>query len=138
RRARISSQCLKRAIRVAARSHELLPPEHLGVRTKKLKQLLQERLQQRDPAEAELKIEAALAAAGLKLTDDGKTQYLLFLGENEIQALAALIDQHWDGLVTVSGEKKSKKDAKAGVPQEIIKKINDTLDGGRAVDVALF
>lgn len=88
------------------------------MRTKRLKALLLERLAGRDPAEAEGKIETALAAAGLKLKDDGKTEYLLFLGEAEIAGFAALIEQRWDelGSAAPAGEKKGKKEAKANVP----------------------
>lgn len=140
RRARVSSQCFKRAIRLTAHEQELVAPEHRGVRTKKLKALLLERLAGRDPAEAEGKIETALAAAGLKLKDDGKTEYLLFLGEAEIAGFAALIEQRWDelGSAAPAGEKKGKKEAKANVPTEVIKQARALLDGGKAVDVALF
>ncbi|MGE4405172.1 type I-E CRISPR-associated protein Cas7/Cse4/CasC [Pseudomonas sp.] len=140
RRARVSSQCFKRAIRLAAQEHELVAPEFRGVRTKKLKALLLERLAGRDPLEAEGKIEVALAAAGLKLKDDGKTEYLLFLGEAEIAGFANLIEQHWDELTgaPAGGEKKSKKEAKASAPAEVMKKAKALLDGGKAVDVALF
>lgn len=137
RRARVSSQCFKRAVRLAASEHELLPQANRGIRTKKLKALLLERLAGRDAEEAGAKIEVALAAAGLKLKDDGKTEYLLFLGEGEVAAFAALIEQHWDEL-PVGGDKKSKKDAKASLPAEIVKKAKALLDGGKAVDVALF
>lgn len=137
RRARVSSQCFKRATRLAAVEHDLVPKAHRGIRTKKLKSLLTERLSGRDADEAGGKIEVALGAAGLKLKDDGKTEYLLFLGENEVAAFATLIDQYWDELL-VGGEKKNKKDAKAGVPAAIVKKAKSLLDGGKAVDVALF
>lgn len=137
RRARISSQCFKRAVRLAAGEHELLPQANRGIRTKKLKMLLLERLVGRDVEEASAKIEVALAAAGLKLKDDGKTEYLLFLGEGEVADFAALIEQHWDELL-IGGDKKSKKDAKASLPAEIVKKAKKLLDGGKAVDVALF
>ena len=137
RRARVSSQCFKRAVRLAASEHELLPQAHRGIRTKKLKALLLERLAGRDAEEAGAKIEVALAAAGLKVKDDAKTEYLLFLGEGEVSAFAALIEQHWDEL-PVGGDKKSKKDAKASLPAEIVKKAKALLDGGKAVDVALF
>lgn len=140
RRARVSSQCFKRAIRLAAQEHELVAPEYRGVRTKKLKALLLERLAGRDLLEAEGKIEVALAAAGLKLKDDGKTEYLLFLGEAEIAGFAALIEQHWDELASApaGGEKKGKKEAKASAPADVVKKAKALLDGGKAVDVALF
>jgi CRISPR system Cascade subunit CasC len=137
RRARVSSQCFKRAVRLSASELELLPPAHRGVRTKKLKDLLVQRLSARPADEAAAKVEAVLAGAGLKLKEDGKTEYLLFLGEGEVAALAALIDQHWDE-VTVSTEKKSKKDAKAGASAELGKKVKALMDGGKAVDVALF
>lgn len=137
RRARVSSQCFKRAVRLAAGEHELLPQANRGIRTKKMKSLLLERLTRRDAEEAAAKIEVALAAAGLKLKDDGKTEYLLFLGVGEVAAFADLIEQHWDEL-PVGGDKKSKKDAKAVIPPEIVKKAKALLDGGKAVDVALF
>ncbi len=138
RRARVSSQCFKRAMRLAVGTHELLPAEHLGVRTKRIRDLLLSKLGHRDADAAKAKIEVALSSAGLKIKDDGKTEYLLFLGEGEIAALAGLIDRHWDELV-VAAEKKSKKDAKASVSPEIGKSVKALLkDGGKAVDVALF
>jgi CRISPR system Cascade subunit CasC len=139
RRARVSSQCFKRAIRLYSRDQQLIPAEYRALRTKKLQALLLERLAGRDQEEAASKIEAALAAAGLKLKDDGKTEYLLFLGEREIAGFAALIEQHWDALVLpAAGEKKSKKESKAAIPPELAKQAKALLDGGKAVDVALF
>lgn len=139
RRSRISSQCLKRAIRVSAATHGLLDPMHRGVRTKKLKDLLLKRLASRSAQEAETRIEAALSAAGLKLKE-GKTEYLLFLGASEIDRLAEMVEQHWDalGAEAVPNEKKSKKEAKANVPPEVVKQAKSLLNGGKAVDVALF
>jgi CRISPR system Cascade subunit CasC len=140
RRARVSSQCFKRAIRLASQEHELVEPQYRGVRTKKLLALLQAKLNGRDAQEAQGKIEAALAAVGLKLKDDGKTEVLLFLGDIEISGLAELIEQHWDELVAspAGGEKKGKKEAKASAPDEVKKKAKALLNGGKAVDVALF
>jgi CRISPR system Cascade subunit CasC len=137
RRARVSSQCFKRAIRLATSEHELLPVDNRAVRTKKLKDVLVRQLDDRDPSEASSKVEAVLAAAGLKLKDDGNTEYLLFLGEGEIAALASLIQEHWDEL-TIGTEKKTKKEAKSSAAPEIGKKVKRLLDGGKAVDVALF
>lgn len=136
RRARVSSQCFKRAIREVARSQSLLPAEFMGVRTMKLKALMLGQLAHRPAEEAAAKIEAALAAAGLKLKDGDKTEYLLFLGEREVSAFSALVDQHWD--VLGSTEKKSKKDAKSSLPKEVLDQAKAILDGGKAVDVALF
>lgn len=137
RRARVSSQCFKRAIRLAAGEHALIPSANLGIRTKKLKALLLERMPECDPEEAGAKIEAALLAAGLAVKDDGKTEYLLFLGEGEVNAFADLIVTHW-GDLTVGGDKKAKKDAKAGAPPAVVKRAEAILNGGQAVDVALF
>ncbi|MFQ2274855.1 type I-E CRISPR-associated protein Cas7/Cse4/CasC [Aeromonas hydrophila] len=139
RRARVSSQCFKRAIRLYSRDQQLIPTEYRALRTKKLQALLLERLSDRDQEEASGKIEAALAAAGLKLKDDGKTEYLLFLGEREIAGFAALIEEHWDALIIpAAGERKGKKESKAAISADLAKQAKALLDGGKAVDVALF
>lgn len=142
RRARVSSQCFKRAVRLLSAEQNLLPATARGVRTKKLLTLLLEHPLLKDRAEPRPRIEIALAAAGLQLDDKGQTQYLLFLGQGEIDSLAALIAEHWDELAppppAKDGKKKSKKEAKAAAPDEVVKKAKRLLDGGKAVDVALF
>lgn len=140
RRARVSSQCFKRAIRLKAEEMGYIPTENQGVRTKKLKSLLQQRLSELGHTESASQIEAALAASGLKLKDDGKTEYLLFLGKGEIAALAQIIHEHWDQLASAvpAGDKKSKKDAKAAGPEGLGKAMKAILNGQKAVDVALF
>lgn len=140
RRARVSSQCFKRAIRLNSADAASIPEENQGVRTKKLKQLLEKRLAELGREDAGARIEAALAAAGLKLKDDGKTEYLLFLGQGEIEALAQLVHGHWDALAAspAADAKKTKKEAKAGLPTETGKEVKALLDGKKAVDVALF
>lgn len=140
RRARVSSQCFKRAIRLNSAEGATIPEMNQGVRTKKLKQLLETRLAALGRMDADARIEAALAAAGLKLKEDGKTEYLLFLGQGEIEAFAQLIHGHWDALATApaADAKKTKKEAKAGLPPEIVKEAKALLDGKKAVDVALF
>jgi CRISPR system Cascade subunit CasC len=147
RRGRISSQCLKRAMReyVRTTNGKLLPDEALALRTKRVSQDLVRTLKTkgRDEGEAAQKVTIALGGVGLKVEDDGKTQYLLFLGRSEIERLAALIDEHWDTLTLPEEyEKKkgkaAKKAAKAAVPSEIAGALRAVLDGGKAVDVALF
>jgi CRISPR system Cascade subunit CasC len=140
RRARVSSQCFKRAIRLSAHDQAVIEPQYQGVRTKKLKQLLEQALVERGQSEAGSRIEVALSAAGLKLKDDGKTEYLLFLGNSEIASFADLINNHWDALGSAvpSGEKKGKKESKANAPAEVVKQAKTLLNGGKAVDVALF
>src|SRR5271157_4973033 len=76
RRARVSSQCFKRAIRLATNIQGMIDPNFQGVRTQKLFRMLTELLAKRGRSEAQGRIEVALNAAGLKLKDDHKTEYL--------------------------------------------------------------
>ncbi len=149
RRGRISSQCLKRAAREYVRDHpDGLPHEAMALRTKRLVQVLVEQLKAkgRGEEEAQQKVEQALGGMGLKVDAEGKTQYLLFLGKQEVAKIADLIDRHWDGLVAPQTEeegskkkaKDAKKAAKEAVPDEIKKALGSVLDGGKALDVALF
>jgi len=141
RRARVSSQCFKRATRRSVADSTMLSPEFQAVRTKKLKFMLDNRLRDLGRDDAGSRIDEALAGAGLKIKGDGKTEYLLFLGHGEIEGLAQLIHKHWDVLGTTppaSEAKKSKKDARAAVPSEVVKEAKGLLDGKKAVDIALF
>jgi CRISPR system Cascade subunit CasC len=115
RRARVSSQCFKRAIRLNAADGAAIPTEYTGVRTKKLKHLLVSRLAELGREECGAKVDEALAGAGLKLKDDGDTEYLLFLGRGEVEDFAQLINKYWDALgnAPVVEGKRSKKEAKA-------------------------
>lgn len=143
RRARVSSQCFKRSVRLHLGQQGMLAPAALGVRTKKLKQLLAAALAEKGLADADGRIAVALEAAGLTLDDKGATQYLLFLGRGEVQALADMIQTHWDALAPAAAApaepgKRTKKQAKADAPDEVKKAVKRLLDGGKAVDVALF
>ena len=145
RRARVSSQCFKRAVRLQASDVGSIAVGDRGVRTKKLLALLTEQLKATghiDAAESRPRVERALSAAGLKLGDDGKTEYLLFLGQREIDAFATLIHEYWNDLARMPADdgksKKSKKEAKADAPDAVKQKAQRLLDGGKAVDVALF
>lgn len=154
RRARISSQCYKRAIRQTFGSQGLIEPDKLASRTKRLVDELSRRLIDRgkDQELARRVVENILNGIELKTKDDGKTQYLLFLGQTEIEKLSQLCFDYWDKLVEIvpqapandeTGAKKTKsKDAKKesakAIPSEIKKATLNVLDGGRAVDLALF
>ncbi|WP_338760720.1 type I-E CRISPR-associated protein Cas7/Cse4/CasC [Nocardia vulneris] len=103
-RARVSSQAWKRASRLMFR--ELLDPDTLGVRTKRVAELLGERINALAPgtADAETLAAQALTAAGIKLEkpkrakkrdepspdEAEQSQYLLFLSASQIDRLAAL------------------------------------------------
>lgn len=154
RRARISSQCIKRAIRTCFRDRQLLPRESLASRTKRAVDALSAMLERRGrPAtEARTVVQAALAGAGLAVDADGKTQYLLFLSDAEMAAVANICDRYWDQLKAAALEaaaddesagrrqsgRDAKKQARAAVPPEVRGEILAALDGGRAADLALF
>ena len=148
RRARISSQCLKRSIRTAFRDEHLLPADDLARRTKRVVDEVVGRLAAagRKAEEAQPIVEAALGGIGLSVDDEARTQYLLFIGEREIAALTDLCKTHWDALDAVgkveSGEGRSerqrKRAAKDAVPANIAAAFKQSVDGGRAADLALF
>ena len=130
RRARISSQCLKRAARLHFSSAELLTHDELASRTKNVAGQIAALLKTARPDEYDKAIEATFAEMKFKLKkrkEDGQLQseFLLFLGHREVENLAAVVDKYFDDWV---GGKPS-KEAKAAVEACI---------GSPAVDVALF
>jgi CRISPR system Cascade subunit CasC len=150
RRARVSSQCIKRAVRAhfagSARSGGLAADD-IGSRTKRILEALTAALEARgrSPAEAEQKVRVALGAMELAVKEDGKSEYLLFLGRREIAGIAEVIDRNWDRIVApdavpAEGKKagKTKKQAAQGADPELKKALDKVFDGGKAVDVALF
>lgn len=149
RRARISSQCIKRSIRTHFKKQQLLTKEQSALRTLRLRDEIQARLVEagKDEVQALQVAEVALRGWGLGLKGDGKTEYLIFLGDAEIGALANSCSTHWDALVQVpnaeadesaEGKKSRKKAARDAVPEDFKKDLARVLDGGKAVDLALF
>lgn len=148
RRARVSSQCDKRAIRqfFDEKVREgVFSADELAVRTKRVYQAIVDALAgKRAPAETLAKAEIALSYVKLKAAEGGKTQYLLFLGRREIAALAETIDECWDQIAAAEesdAEKpkgKAKKAAANSAPKEVQARIEAAFNGGKAVDVALF
>jgi CRISPR system Cascade subunit CasC len=151
RRVRVSSQCIKRAVREyfkAKREEGLFKESELAVRTKRIYEAVGDCLKgRRDKAQAIAKAELALSYVKLNPAEGGKTQYLLFLGEQEIADLAQKIDEHWDTIVPgekkaddekTRGKGKGKKAAAAGAPREVQEQLEAIFNGGKAVDLALF
>ncbi len=156
RRARISSQCIKRAIRMYVQQAGLLAPELVGIRTKRIIGELADRLKEkgRDPEAARLVVQRLLQGAGLhpKADDPDKTEYLLFVGRDQIGKLADIAQEHWDTLAAVTepaaeaeaqtgrpSRRDQKKAAKAAIPPSVTKEVKSVLsEATRAVDVALF
>src|SRR5262245_59153620 len=100
RRARVSSQCSKRAIREYFKKHDLIPAEHRAERTKRLARAVAERLvaKDREAAAADRAARAAVTAFLDKSEnkEEHKTPYLLFLGQSEIDRFTAAVEQHWE------------------------------------------
>lgn len=123
-RARVSSQCWKKAMR--ASFADMLPQEEIGKRTKMLHALLADAIRARNPQlKAEKLAEEALKAAGIspkadkKNKDVLKTDALFFVSQSQLDSLA-------DIAVETEGGKFDKKACQAA------------LKANPAVDVALF
>ncbi len=149
RRARISSQCLKRAVRQHFKALVLdgkLDGNDIGARTKRLLETIAPLLVAQGHSEEESREMVKLALAAVKLTvkEDDKTQYLLFLGHREIQAIAQVIHEKWDAITApeegAEGKKsgKAKKDVAKQADPELKKALDAVFDGGTAMDIALF
>ncbi|MFI9388583.1 type I-E CRISPR-associated protein Cas7/Cse4/CasC [Kutzneria sp. NPDC052558] len=131
-RARVSSQAWKRATRLAF--DELLDKQDLGVRTKRVVELIGEEITAQSPTLADRALELAaevLAAAGIatkparKQDAPAEAGYLVFLSRRQVIGLAELAvraaEKAGDGKVAID-----KKDAKARA------------DRAHSVDVSLF
>lgn len=150
RRARVSSQCQKHTVRQyfsGLIKQNALAPEDMAFRTKRILDALTKSLVEKGHAEVEAseKSRLALAAMELKVKEDGKSEYLLFMGQREISGIANIINEKWDSIVAseaapVEGKKpgKAKKQAAQNADPELKKALDKVFDGGKAVDVALF
>lgn len=149
RRARISSQSQKRAVRQFFPSLRLLSPEERAVRTRRLAQELAKRFSGRPEEEVKRVIKAALASLGLGMDPEKElTEYLLFLGQREIDSLSATIANCWEELLEIpdmsgadkegASKKQAKRDRLKMAPKDVKEALATVLDGGKAVDIALF
>ncbi len=133
RRARVSSQAWKRATRTAF--NETLDPSELGVRTKKVVELIAKRIAGQAPdlmEQSETLAEKILTTAGIKVEKPkrGKTDgpepiaevsYLIFLSARQLDNLAALaVESERSGAVL---DKKT---------------VREAADRDHSIDVALF
>lgn len=146
-RARVSSQAWKRPTRLKFR--ELVDPNQLGIRTKRVVEVLTDRILRLDPAaDPETAQKAAQSvlqdAGGIKLakprsakkTDDAdgnvnepdQSSYLLFLGSHQYDELAAIGKE----ALAAGGIKDFLKN------KDVKKRVKGILQNDRAIDVALF
>lgn len=142
-RARISSQCLKRAIRTDFKSRHLIPSENLATRTKRLVDAIADRLDKLGkPREQSILVATALLNS-LKLgvdAEDRMTEYLLFVSEGEIAAATQVCMRFWDSLLVAVPSEGNKSGAKTNtaVPADATKLLEAALNSGQAADLALF
>ena len=148
RRARISSQCLKRAMREYFREN-FTKERNLAERTSRIVGEIAARLERKGKKKHEaLRVaETAMSGLGLRLSikDRSKTEYLVFAGKNEITKLAEVCLAKFDVLLSVyppDADGKTarvvKNTARRTIPPAIIDKLKAALDGGKAVDLGLF
>jgi CRISPR system Cascade subunit CasC len=138
RRARVSSQCLKRAVREYFKEQH---KEWVANRTKRIVDDLKKRVSpklknHKGFSEENLvkAIESAVCSLGsdkkVKVDKERKTDVLLFLSPREIDSLESVITESYADLL-----KKKPSD-------EVVKSLNDAIDGENksrlSVDIALF
>ena len=138
RRARVSSQCLKRAVREHFRGQN---KDWVAERTKRIVDALRKRVfpkvkDQKGFTEENLvkAIEVAVSSLGskkkVKVDKERKTDVLLFLSPREVDSLETIITEFYADLL------------KAKPSDDVVKSLNDAIDGENksrlSVDVALF
>ncbi len=117
RRARVSSQCFKRAMRGFFREHNSVP---VGERTKRLREELVPKLADLQPAELVAPAVDAFVHAFYSKNDSKKAEHaavLLFLSQVEIEEIAQIVRENWDELQKVAAlraKKMAEIDAKSG------------------------
>jgi CRISPR system Cascade subunit CasC len=133
RRARISSQCIKRAIRTAPEFAETTGVD-VGTRTRWLNRLLRQRLL--DAGKPETEVDVVLPAflgqyAGKLDKEGGRTAVLIYLGEQELNDLAQTMVDNWAQLAA--------EDTREATAKQLVKSL---VKGSRRVtsapDIALF
>jgi CRISPR system Cascade subunit CasC len=150
RRARVSSQCFKHAMRKWFRQSGLVDPALLGTRTRQLHRLVEDELKTlglTDPTKFNeiiklcMKKKAAKKEVGGEARDENEQEsesalsYLLFISPQEIKALTSVLAEHADSIKTLAAKKKLKG---TDVPEALKKSVRDCMTRLKAVDIALF
>lgn len=133
RRARISSQCMKRAIRTEKIFTEKTAVES-GVRTRWMNRLLADALKSAGKEESQAQAVAdAMSVQYSKMDNKGHTSVLIYLSRQEISAITSQLIQKWDEVIASLAEGKSP------VIDAIAKELFKTLKHRTgAPDIALF
>lgn len=145
RRARISSQCIKRATRTHP-AFEQAVQSGIGIRTKRLAEALEKRLSGRGrDGRLAAAFAVAIVSSLVEKTKDGKTSVLLYLSDTEIERLADVAEEHWAEAETKAA--KAEDDAlpkalsgPAGAVAQAYKKLHtdEFRQVTDAADIALF
>lgn len=160
RRARISSQCIKRSIRTHPAFKKTIKEAggDEGVRTKRLLKELADIIKTIGKKEEgnEMAAENVLKCLGIGISDEQKSEYLLYIGKEEINNFAAIASANRDIMsqpknvdpVDARGNKKTAKDIKKELkdlfPAELIKEMAKVISKDKqsarsyAADIALF
>ena len=132
KRSRVSSQCIKRAVRLFIKEGGLIPEGNLSIRTRLLADKCIKGLVSlgKNESEAGMVVDNAIKTIlhGKGVDKEGKTEYLLFIGNANVDDLVSLCDKYWDDL------KKSPIDKK----EDAFAEFENILKENKAVDLALF
>ncbi|MDB9524388.1 type I-E CRISPR-associated protein Cas7/Cse4/CasC [Oscillatoria sp. CS-180] len=139
-RARISSQCQKRAVRLHYQAHSELSADQFANRSRSWLAELKPLLLQAEIAEEQAEIAAKLALGVLGAEEDpkspGKTKTILFLGQTEIEAIANILITNWEVIAPgLTGDTPALPKKDPNIPKVIEKSLATT---GKPGDVALF
>ncbi|MFN5515933.1 MAG: type I-E CRISPR-associated protein Cas7/Cse4/CasC [Cyanobacteriota bacterium] len=138
-RARISSQCQKRAMRQFYHQHSELTPQQFAHRSRawmpELKALLEG--ESIAPEQAETVAKLALEVLGAKFEEDKvESNTILFLGKTEIAAIADILIKNWAVIEPGLSSNKPELPKKDPNISKVIEKA--LVAGGKPGDVALF
>ncbi len=132
RRARISSQCIKRSIRNEPVFSEKTAIEP-AVRTRWMNRLLAEALKNAGKDETLAQSVADAFSVQYSKMDKGHTSVLIYLAKSEVKAITDRLIAKWEPVVA------GLKDGKSPVIEEIAKELFKTLkDRTGAPDIAMF
>ena len=138
-RARISSQCQKRAVRLFYQAHSEIAAEQFAQRSRSWMPELKALLVKAEIPEvqAEIATQLALEVLGAKFEADKiESKTILFLGRTEIAAIADILIKNWAKIEPELKGKEPKLPAKDPNMPKVIEKV--LVESGKPGDVALF
>ena len=133
RRARISSQCYKRAIRLHPDFQDKLD-DNIGIRTRLIYDEMNKYLidKEKDETDIEKILTSTLSNIASKVTDK-KTDVILFLSKKETIEIAKLLNHNWDSL-----KEKKEKDLKKDTEKILKDYLKAHHTSNISPDIALF